>query len=143
MQLNDHTDIGLRLLMTLGAADTRRWMTRELASMHGLSFTHAQKVVQSLESAGFVETYRGRGGGVAIADGVRDASIGDVIRALESNFHLVRCFRPGESDCVLAGGCALARSLRRARDAFFSELDTVTLGEVIRGTPRAVEIASG
>ncbi len=140
MQLNDHTDIGLRLLMTLGASEPRRWMTKDLASVHGLSFTHVQKVVQSLESAGLVETFRGRGGGVVLADGARDVTVGHVVRRLESNFHLVRCFRAGASDCVLEGGCALAGSLRRARDAFFAELDDVTLGEVIQATPRALEI---
>jgi len=142
MQLNDHTDIGLRLLMTLGASEPRRWMAKELAAIHGLSFTHVQKVVQSLESAGYVETFRGRGGGVVLSESARDLTIGEVVRALESNFDLVRCFRPGESRCVLDGGCALAGVLRRARDAFFRELDGARLGDVIRQTPRALEIVS-
>lgn len=140
MQLNDHTDIGLRLLMTLGGSEPKRWMTKTLASVHGLSFSHVQKVVQSLESAGLVETFRGRGGGVALAEGARDATIGEVVRQLETNFHLVRCFRPEESDCVLEGGCALAGALRRARDAFFDELDCTTLDEVIRATPGVTEL---
>ena len=67
MQLNDHTDFGLRILMTLGGSGERRWASKELASLHGLSFTHVQKVVQSLETADLVETYRGRGGGVSLA----------------------------------------------------------------------------
>lgn len=141
MQLNDHTDFGLRILITLGASAPRRWRTKELAATHQLSFTHVQKVVQSLEAAGFVETFRGRGGGVTLARLPADVTIGEVVRRLEPHMHLVRCFRPGESGCVLAGGCALTRVLLRAKSAFLTELDGTTLQDVIQGTPRARELA--
>lgn len=141
MQLNDHTDFGLRILMVLGASDSKRWRAKELASLHGLSFTHVQKVVQSLESAGFVETYRGRGGGVALARPAGEITIGQVVRSLESHMHLVRCFRSGESGCALDGGCALTGLLRRARDAFLAELDATTLEAMIARTPRARKLA--
>lgn len=141
MQLNDHTDFGLRLLITLGASQPRRWRTRELAAAHNLSFTHVQKVVQSLEAARLVETFRGRGGGVALAGSPESVTIGDVIRDLEPHLHLVRCFRPGDSGCVLAGSCALAGALHRARSAFFRELDEMSLQQVIDGTPTAGSVA--
>lgn len=141
MQLNDHTDFGLRILVTLGATAPRRWRTKELADTHRLSFTHVQKVVQSLESAGFVETFRGRGGGVALARLPGDLTIGEIVRRLEPHMHLVRCFRPGDSGCVLQGGCALTRVLLGAKAAFLSELDGTTLQDVIQGTPRARQLA--
>lgn len=141
MQLNDHTDFGLRILVTLGASPSRRWQAKELASAHGLSFTHVQKVVQSLESAGFVDTFRGRGGGVALARRPGDITVGEVVRSLESHMHLVRCFRSGESGCALDGGCALTGVLRRARDAFLAELDGTSLQAIIERTPRARVVA--
>jgi Rrf2 family nitric oxide-sensitive transcriptional repressor len=141
MQLNDHTDYGLRILITLGASTPRRWSSRDLATAHGLSFSHVQKVVQSLEAAGFVETFRGRGGGVALARLPADVTIGEVVRSLEPHMHLVRCFRPGESGCALDGGCALTKVLIRAKNAFLGELDATTLKDVIEGTPRARQIA--
>ena len=141
MQLSDHTDFGLRILMTLGASAPRRWRTKELAAAHRLSFTHVQKVVQSLESAGFVDTFRGRGGGVVLARLPGDVTIGEIVRRLEPHMHLVRCFRPGESGCALEGGCALTKALLRAKSAFLSELDDTSLQDVIDGTPRARELA--
>lgn len=142
MQLNDHTDYGLRILMTLGASSPpRRWQSKELAALHGLSYSHIQKVVQSLESAGFVETFRGRNGGVDLARSPEDMTIGDIVRGLETHMHLVRCFRPGESGCALDGGCALTGVLYRARSAFLAELDATTLADVVAETPRALEIA--
>jgi Rrf2 family transcriptional regulator, nitric oxide-sensitive transcriptional repressor len=141
MQLNDHTDYGLRLLMTMGVAPERRWVARDLAGVHGLSFTHVQKVVQSLEAAGFVETFRGRGGGVSLARSPSDVTIGEVVRRLEPDMHLVRCFRSGPSGCALDGGCALTAVLRRARGAFMDELDATTLQDVIDRTPKARRVA--
>ncbi|MBT8487390.1 MAG: Rrf2 family transcriptional regulator [Gemmatimonadetes bacterium] len=135
MQLNDHTDYGLRILMTLGASTTRRWSARELADLHGLSFTHVQKVVQSLEGANLVDTFRGRGGGVSLALPPSEITIGDVVSKLETHMNLVRCFGPGDSGCALEGGCALAAVLYRARAAFQTELDAVTLEAVINRTP--------
>ncbi|MEM7415632.1 MAG: Rrf2 family transcriptional regulator [Gemmatimonadota bacterium] len=135
MQLNDRTDFGLRLLLTLTGTAPRRWSARELAAFHGLSFTHVQKVVQQLDAAGFVVTVRGRGGGVALAAGTADRSIGDVVRALEPHVDLVRCLRDGESGCVLDGGCALTGVIVAARSAFFRELDNATLADVAARTP--------
>lgn len=142
MQLNDHTDYGLRLLITMGASESRRWRSRELAAVHGLSFTHVQKVVQSLEGAGFVETFRGRGGGVALARDPATVMVGEVVRSLEPHLNLVSCFRSGDSGCAFEAGCALRGTLFRARAAFFSELDEVSLRSVIEGTPVARRIAS-
>jgi Rrf2 family transcriptional regulator, nitric oxide-sensitive transcriptional repressor len=141
MQLNDHTDFGLRLLMTMGVAPEKRWVAKDLAGVHGLSFTHVQKVVQSLESSGFVETFRGRGGGVSLARDLAEVTVGDVIRELEPDLHLVRCFRSGPSGCALDGGCALTSVLRRARAAFLAELDGSTVQDVIDGTPKARRVA--
>ena len=138
MQLNDHTDYGLRILMTLGASTSRRWSARELADLHGLSFTHVQKVVQSLEGADLVNTFRGRGGGVSLARPPSEITIGGAVSRLETHMHLVRCFAPGDSGCAFDGGCALAAVLRRARSAFQAELDAVTLEDVVRRTPLAL-----
>ena len=140
MQLSDHTDFGLRILMTLAGTSPRRWSARELADHHRLSFSHVQKVVQSLEAADLVRTFRGRGGGVTLAGAAEDVTIGRVVRALEPHMDLVRCFRDGESGCVLDGGCALAGVLREARSVFLETLDAHTLDEMVARTPRAREL---
>jgi Rrf2 family nitric oxide-sensitive transcriptional repressor len=143
VQLTDHTDFGLRVLMSLGAASPRRLSTREIAERHGLSFAHVQKVVQSLEGAGLVRTFRGRDGGVDLARPPEDVTIGGVVRALEPHFDLVRCLRPGPSGCMLAGGCGLTGTLLRARSAFLAELDGTTLADVIASSPRAGVVSAG
>ncbi len=130
MQLSDHTDFGLRILMTLALSKEERWSARRLAEHLDLSFTHVQKVVQSLESADLVQTFRGRGGGVSLAQRPTEVTIGRVVRALEPHMDLVRCFRPDESGCVMDRGCGLKKVLYDARAAFVAELDRHTLADV-------------
>lgn len=134
MRLNDHTDYGLRLLLLLGVSNTPRMSTSEMASVYGISWTHAQKVVQSLEASGYVQTFRGRGGGVSLARPPSEITIGAVVRALEPNMHIVPCLAPGDSGCPLESGCALTGAMARASAAFLNELDAVTLDQMIEGS---------
>lgn len=142
MRLSDHTDYGLRLLLLLGASRPARINASQMARTYGISYTHVQKVVQSLEAAGYVETFRGRGGGVILAREPSEITIGAVVRALEPNMHIVRCLAPGDSGCILAQGCALTNAIAMAGAAFLSALDTVTLDEMIRGSPHLAPLSA-
>ena len=108
-----------------------------LAELHEVSFSHLQKVVQSLQAAGFVATFRGRGGGVELARLPGDLTVGEVVRALEPHLDLVDCFRGGRSRCVLTGGCGLTATLMRAKAAMLAELDGATLESLVGESPRA------
>jgi len=142
MQLTDHTDIGLRALVLLAAVAPRRLSSNDLAKRYGLSHTHVQKVVQSLQNAGFVETFRGRGGGVQLARLPSDIRVGEVVRALEPNLDFVECFRPGHSQCRLDGGCALTGTLVRAKSAMLAELDRTTIADIVAGSPAIEALAT-
>lgn len=135
MQLTAQTDIGLRVLLSLAWLPDRRVSTAWLAERHRLSFSHVQKVVQSLQSAHFVRTVRGRLGGIELARPAHEITVGEVVRALEPNTQLVECLRPGPHTCRLAGGCGLARVLARGRLAMFTELDGHSIGELAAQTP--------
>lgn len=143
MQLTDHTDYGLRVLILLAAVAPRRLSSLTLAERYGLSHTHVQKVVQSLQAAGFVETFRGRSGGVQLARDPASIRIGDVVRALEPHLDWVECFRSEGGSCRLEGGCALTHTLLRARAAMLVELDRTTLAEVVGGSPALGPLAGG
>lgn len=130
MRLSDRTDFGLRILVTLAAAGGRRFSVRELADAHRLSFHHVQKVIQLLDAAGFVRTFRGRAGGVTLARPPVQVSVADVVRALEPDLDLVRCMAPAESGCIFDGRCTLTRVIENARSAFLAELDKASLADI-------------
>lgn len=134
MNLTDHTDIGLRVLILLAVAP-RKLSAKEIARRYDISYSHVQKVVQSLQAAGFVRTRRGRGGGVELDRLAADIRVGEVVRRLEPDLALVECFRPSLSTCLLDGGCLLAHTLARAKSAMLAELDRTTIADIADRSP--------
>ncbi|RSN66939.1 MULTISPECIES: RrF2 family transcriptional regulator [Actinomadura] len=127
MHLTQSTDLGLRVLMSLGAGTDRR-SAAELADRLSVPPQHMAKIVQRLRRHGFVETARGRGGGVVLAPGAREATVGAIVRALEGPGEVVDCDSP---PCPLRGGCRLRGVLRAAQEAFLASLDGVRLRDLV------------
>lgn len=130
MRLTDRTDFTLRVLMLTAASRERHtvaWMANALA----VSAHHLNKIVQTLQSLGWVTTVPGRGGGVALAIEAGRLRVGDVVRAIEPDMNLVECLRE-QGECPLSGPCRLVGALREARSAFLAALDGVTLEDLVR-----------
>lgn len=130
MQITQHTDYALRLLMYLAVHGSRSTV-REAAEALRVSRHHLVKIATRLGTLGYVERTRGRGGGIALAGDPRAISIGAVFRELES-CALVECFDAERDTCVLSGGCVLDAALRRALEAFCRALDDTTLADLVR-----------
>ena len=135
MKLTTHTDYGLRVLMTLAVLNDRVVTIDELAQRHRVSKNHLMKVAQTLVRLGYVKGMRGRAGGLRLAQTPADIRMGAVVRALEDDISLVACLGEGPSSCVLAGACRLTRALAQALEAFFAELDKLTLADLVGTAP--------
>src|SRR5690348_12966751 len=79
MQLNLQTDYALRVLMAL-AVSKRQLSVDDIARRYGISRNHLAKVAGLLQAAGFVQTFRGRGGGMRLARPPEEIIVGDVVR---------------------------------------------------------------
>lgn len=131
MRLTDYTDYALRVLMYLGANRDRLVTIQQIASVHGISKNHLTKVVQRLATARLIATVRGRTGGLRLALEPREIMVGAVIRLTEPDMRLVECFDEARNQCTLSPTCILKRKLAHATRAFFDELDTVSLADVL------------
>lgn len=129
MQLSLHTDYALRVLMAL-AAEKRQLSVDEIARRYGVSRNHLAKVVQHLQAEGFVETFRGRGGGMRLARPAKKINVGDVVRRFETLDSFVGCFAAG-GGCAVNGLCALKPALAGAVEAFLDHLDGFTLSNLV------------
>jgi len=129
MKLTLHTDYSLRVLMYLAAFPDRLATAEQIATAYGISQHHLTKVVQTLSRLGFVETLRGRGGGMRLALPPQKVSVGAVVRATEEDFDLVECFRSNTA-CCITPVCRLQGALRDALDAYLDVLDGWTLAEL-------------
>lgn len=129
MQLSLHSDYALRVLMALAATE-RQLSVDEIARRYGISRNHLAKVAQRLQAEGFVTTFRGRGGGMRLAQPSDEIIVGDVVRRFENLESFVGCFAAG-SGCTVNGLCALKPALIGAVQAFLAHLDQFRLSDLV------------
>ena len=133
MRLTDYTDYALRVLLYLSVRPSGLSTIQEISDAYGISKNHLMKIVQQLGELGWVETVRGRNGGLRIAARTNDLTIGEIVRKTESDFAIVGCFAERDAAtqrCVIQPHCRLRGVLAAARDAFLAELDKHTVGEL-------------
>jgi Rrf2 family transcriptional regulator, nitric oxide-sensitive transcriptional repressor len=137
MQMSLHTDYALRVLMLLGAS--RAQMTiDEIARRYAISRNHLAKVVQALQAEGLVDTQRGRGGGLRLAQEPEAINIGMVVRRLERFEGFVTCMGTSGAECSIDGACRLKPALAGALEAFLLHLDRYTLADLLAGQRSAL-----
>jgi len=131
MRLTRYSDYSLRVLMYLAVRPDALATIEEISGAYGVSKAHLMKVVQELGRAGFIETVRGRGGGLRLAMESGEIGIGDVVRHAEGRMDLVECFDPDTSQCCIEPACALHAVLDEALGAFLSTLDGYSLADLV------------
>jgi Rrf2 family transcriptional regulator, nitric oxide-sensitive transcriptional repressor len=90
------------------------------------------KVAYQLGVAGYVETVRGRGGGLRLAKPLEAITLGEVVRRKEPDMALVLCFAPIDATCAIKPRCALRTALKRATTAFTDVFDEYTLKDLAK-----------
>lgn len=134
MRLTVLTDYALRLLIYVAQKPERLCTIGEIAKAHGVSESHLMKVTQLLGQHGWLQTVRGKGGGMRLAKPPSEINLGAVVRSMESDFLLVECFATG-SACVLTNRCRLTGVLDGALKTFFAHLDGFTLEDILPREP--------
>ncbi len=140
MRLTVYTDYSLRMLMYLAVkGDGGPATIAEVAGAYGISKAHLNKVAHQLGLAGYVETARGKGGGLRLARPAEEIGLGDVVRRVEPDMALVPCFEPVHAPCPIVPACGLRGALYEARQAFLAVLDRYSLADLVQ---RRVELAA-
>ncbi|WP_438276229.1 RrF2 family transcriptional regulator [Nitrobacter sp.] len=135
MRLTTYSDYALRVLMYLALKSDGLSTIAAIAESYDISEAHLMKVVHQLGVAGYIETVRGRGGGVRLARPMEAISLAEVIRTTEPDMAIVACLKPINASCTINPSCVLKRALQRAQDAFMEVLEGYTLADLV--APRA------
>lgn len=148
MRLTVYTDYSLRLLMYLALKDDGLATISEVAKRYGISKNHLMKVAHELGVAGYVETVRGRSGGLRLARPAASIGLGEIVRRTEPDLAFVSCMKPVDGPCAIRPSCVLKRAIERARDAFVAVLDEYTLADLVQPKGRlrgllSIESAAG
>jgi len=131
MRLTVHTDFALRVLMLLALEPETLHTIEEVATRYRISKNHLMKVAQTLAQEGFIESVRGRNGGLRLARPAERINLGAVVRTTEDSLILVECFARETNTCVVASACGLRGPLDEALAAFFAVLNKYSLADLV------------
>jgi Rrf2 family transcriptional regulator, nitric oxide-sensitive transcriptional repressor len=130
MHLTQYSNFALRTLQFVALRSPEVVTVDEVARAHRISRAHLVKVSHELGRRGYIETIRGRNGGMRLARPAQDISVGEVLRWTEAPLELAECFNSDTNSCPLIGVCHLSRGLQRALRAFFVVLDDLTIADI-------------
>ena len=128
VQLTSFTDYGLRALIYLATLPEGELASiSKVTDIYHVSRNHMVKIINRLGQLGYVETVRGKNGGIRLGMPAEQIVLGEVVRAIEP-LQLVNC---SEEFCHITPACRLKEILDTAKAAFLAELDKHTLAGLI------------
>lgn len=131
MQLTMYTDYSLRTLIFLSALQEGETATiSEIADYYHISRNHLVKVVHNLSQKGYINSTRGKRGGIRLARQGSEINVADVVKDTEPNLFIVECFNPEGSPCAIQGTCKLIAVLDKATSSFLKVLAQYTLDDL-------------
>lgn len=130
MRITGYTDYSLRVLIYVSLQGDRLATIQEVADRYRVSKNHLMKVVHQLTRKGYLESIRGKKGGIRLRMAPSEVKLGVLVREMEPDLNLVECFGP-DNACVISPVCSLKDILGEALDAFLATLDGYTLSDLI------------
>lgn len=128
MQLSRFTDYTLRVLFYVASNEDRLVTLSEIASYYEISVEHLRKVVHALSKSGYLDTYRGKNGGIKLAKPSSEINLAKVVGQAEGNEPLINC---SQQKCCLTGFCTLQGVLAQAQQAFMLVLKDYNLEQLL------------
>ncbi|MET3196315.1 RrF2 family transcriptional regulator [Bacillus sp. OAE603] len=132
MRLTNYSDYSLRVLIYLSTEPNEKLVNiKDIAEAYDISKNHLMKIIYNLGKMGYIETIRGRNGGIRLAKRPSDINIGELIRKTEEDFHIVECFEDN-NNCVITPVCSLKHIFNKALNQFLQVLDEYTLEDIVQ-----------
>lgn len=136
MRLTTRTNLAIRALMYCAVHEGKTSRSAEIAKACNSSANHLAQVVHMLHANGYLNATRGRTGGVSLGLRPHQINIGEVFRLFEADVPFTECFHLETNTCPLVSACRLRGAIRRALDAFYREMEKVTLEDLVKGNHR-------
>jgi Rrf2 family nitric oxide-sensitive transcriptional repressor len=104
---------------------------REIAESYNISRNHIVKVVHRLSQLGYIESMKGKGGGIRLNKKPEDINIWELVKTLEPDFLLVECFSKDHNTCRIVSVCGLKSILQDAMKSFAATLAKYSIADAI------------
>ena len=131
MFLTKECDYGLRTIRALAGGE--KFTAEEICAGEYIPRQYAYKILNKLEHAGFVRSYRGRDGGYQLARPLNSFTIYDVVCTIDENLFVTECLRENHSCPHRKDGkvCAVHQELERIQKVLTDEMKRKTMMDVV------------
>ncbi|NRD69837.1 Rrf2 family transcriptional regulator [Psychrobacter okhotskensis] len=94
MRLTNYSDYALRSLIYLAVKPDQHSLANisDIANSYNISKSHLTKIIHQLGQLGYIDSVRGKNGGIRLACAPKDINLGVLIKQIEPDFALVECF---------------------------------------------------
>lgn len=127
MQLTKHTDFAFRTLIYLSMMEQELTTIQHITDAFDISKSHAMKIVNTLANKGWVESIRGKKGGIRLGVDPQQIMLNEVIILMEKTLEPVNCDQP---PCLISGVCGLKGALLTAQQAYLDSLSTLSIADL-------------
>lgn len=139
MKLTSFTDYSLRVLIYLGVKREKASIS-EISGAFNISKNHLMKAVHKLVQLGYVDSIRGKTGGIVLGQEPEAINLGEIIQRLEPDMHIVECFDRKNDSCVITQVCRLKHYFQEAEEAFLVTLGKYTLADLIQNRQSLIRL---
>ena len=131
MRLTKQSSYAVRALIYCALNEPNLSQVSSISKAFGISEAFLFKLIKPLVKNGVLATVRGRKGGIRLARPAAEITVYDSIRLTEDSFALAPCFDGPVEDCPLINVCKFHDALTEALQAFFKELDSYTIADLV------------
>jgi Rrf2 family nitric oxide-sensitive transcriptional repressor len=131
MTLSKFSDYAFRILILLGNNPDMTFTVDSISDTLGLSNHHIKKIVYKLATEGYIDSSKGRNGGLRLGMNPVDINLGELLKITEDNLNIVECFSKDGSTCNISSSCKLKGLIGVALNSFMNVFYQYTLADVL------------
>ena len=130
MKISTKGRYALRLMMELAGNGSDKPMSiKEIAARQGISDKYLEQIIAIMNSAGYVRSIRGAGGGYVLTEEPKNYTVGMILRETEGSLAPVACVDE-DNPCERMENCATTEVWRRLNKAISDVVDNITLQDL-------------
>ncbi|MFA4984624.1 MAG: Rrf2 family transcriptional regulator [Candidatus Omnitrophota bacterium] len=125
------TDYAIRAISYIASIKDRMVSARELVEALEIPRPFLRKILQRLNQAGLLKSYKGQGGGFSLEVSPQRISLMRLINVFQGPFRLNECFFK-KKPCPEAKRCRLRSRIERIEKFLIRELKAIDMGCLLR-----------
>lgn len=132
MKVNTKSRYGMRILIDLANnAKEGPVPVGDISNRQNISVKYLEQLIYLLKKAQLIDSVRGAQGGHLLAKQPAEINFGQIFRLMEGQSDTDECFCHKEK-CTMVDYCPLNMAWQKALDAFFMELDAVSIADLTK-----------